>query len=214
MFTGLVETVGTVEAATPRDTTEEGGNGFSLTIGDAAEILGDCHLGDSIAVNGVCLTVTQFDAGSFKVGVAPETLKLTNLGQLKKGDHVNLERAVSTNTRFGGHFVQGHVDTTAEIVSVVPDENSLRFTFRPRDQSQMLYIVKKGFIAIDGTSLTVTDVDDVKGTFGVMLISYTRSKVVLPAKKVGDTVNIETDLLGKLAAKQVKAAVAASLSVK
>lgn len=209
MFTGIVEQIGTVSDVSPLDKSESGGNGFSVTIADAAPILTDCHMGDSIAVNGVCLTVTEFDKDSFKVGIAPETLDRTNLGKLKAGSHVNLERAVAGHTRFGGHFVQGHVDTTATIVNIEKDENSLRFTFKPRDPSVMVYIVEKGFIAVDGTSLTITEVNDDEGTFGVMLIAYTQEKVVVAGKNVGDTVNIEVDLMGKLVEKQVKASLGA-----
>ena len=142
------------------DTSAGGGGGTSLTISGAEAILDDCHEGDSIAVNGTCLTVTVFDKSTFKVGVAPETLRRTNLGSLKEGGKVNLERAVSAHTRMGGHFVQGHVDTVAEILSVTPDGNALTFRFRPRDPSLLRYVVEKGYITIDGASLTVTKVDD------------------------------------------------------
>ena len=206
MFTGIVETLGTVKDLQQHDASESGGNGVSLTIADASSILGDCHDGDSIAVDGVCLTVTEFDGETFKVGIAPETLDRTNLGKLVKGQKVNLERAVAGHTRFGGHFVQGHVDTVAEIVSMTPDENSLRITFKPKNQAMLLYIVEKGFIAINGTSLTITAVDDDAGTFSVMLIAYTQEKVSITSMKVGDEVNIEVDLMGKLVEKQIKAA--------
>uniref|UniRef100_A0A060T347 Riboflavin synthase n=1 Tax=Blastobotrys adeninivorans TaxID=409370 RepID=A0A060T347_BLAAD len=185
------------------DASESGGNGVSITVGNAGPILDDCHLGDSIAVNGVCLTVTEFDKSTFKVGVAPETLRRTTLGSLKKGDAVNLERAVAGHVRFGGHFVQGHVDCKVEIVSVVPDGNALTFTFKPEDQSVLKYIVEKGFIALDGTSLTITAVDDDKGTFSVMLIAFTQEKVILAKKKAGEFANVEVDLMGKLVEKQV-----------
>lgn len=206
MFTGIVEALGTVAELQQHDASESGGNGVSLTISGARSILGDCHDGDSIAVDGVCLTVTEFAEDTFKVGIAPETLDRTNLGKLSKDQQVNLERAVAGHVRFGGHFVQGHVDTTAEIVSIVPDENSLRYTFKVKDPKMLLYIVEKGFIAVNGTSLTVTEVDDDKHTFGVMLIAYTQAKVSVALKKVGDTVNIEVDLMGKLVEKQVNAA--------
>ncbi|ANB12201.1 riboflavin synthase [Sugiyamaella lignohabitans] len=189
------------------DSSESGGNGVSLTVSNASSILDDCHLGDSIAVNGVCLTVTEFNKDEFKIGIAPETLRRSNLGGLKTGDQVNLERAVAGHVRFGGHFVQGHVDTVGEIVSIVPDDNALTFTFRPRDLDVLKYVVEKGFIALDGTSLTVTAVDDVKGTFSVMLIAYTQSKVIIAKKKVGELVNIEVDFMGKLIEKQVSSLV-------
>lgn len=190
------------------DTSATGGNGVSLTVSNAASILGDCHEGDSIAVNGVCLTVTEFDKDEFKVGLAPETLRRTNLGKLKDGDRVNLERAVAGHVRFGGHFVQGHVDTTAKIVRKTADGNSIAFTFEVADKSMLTYIVEKGFIAIDGTSLTITAVDDAAGTFSVMVIAHTQEKVIIAAKEIGDDVNIEVDLMGKLIEKQVSSLIA------
>ncbi|KAA8917406.1 hypothetical protein TRICI_000429 [Trichomonascus ciferrii] len=203
MFTGIVEQIGTVKEYNTLDTSESGGNGVSLTITDVGSILEDCNLGDSIAVNGVCLTVTEFDKTEFKLGVAPETLRRTNLGDLKAGCQVNLERAVAGHVRFGGHFVQGHIDTTAKIVDAKPDGNAITFTFEPGDKELLKYIVEKGFIAIDGTSLTITAVDDDKGTFSVMLIAFTQEKVVIAKKQVGDYVNIEVDLMGKLVEKQI-----------
>ncbi|KAF2687208.1 Lumazine-binding protein [Lentithecium fluviatile CBS 122367] len=204
MFTGLVEIIGTVSTLEELDKTGSGGGGTSLTISDAQDILGDANLGDSISVNGTCLTVTQFDKTSFKVGVAPETLRRTNLGSLKKGSNVNLERAVSASTRMGGHFVQGHVDTIASIVSVTPDGNALTFRFKPRDPAVLRYIVEKGYVTIDGASLTVTKVQDgPEGWWEVMLIAYTQEKVVTAAKRVGDHVNVEVDQVGKYVEKSV-----------
>ncbi|KAJ1668679.1 Riboflavin synthase alpha chain [Coemansia sp. RSA 1813] len=197
MFTGIVECMGKVGEFTVLDTTKAGGNGASLTINEAQQILADCHLGDSISINGTCLTVTEFTADSFKVGLAPETLSRTNLGTLQPGDHVNLERALAAGHRFGGHFVQGHVDTTAQIIEITPDANSLWFKMRLTDPQYMRYVVPKGFIAIDGTSLTVCDVNDQESWFTIMLVAYTQSHVVLPTKKIGDAVNIEVDMLGK-----------------
>lgn len=204
MFTGIVEHLGTVLEFLQLDTSEAGGNGVSITITNAAPILGDCHIGDSIAVNGTCLTVTEFDKDTFKVGLAPETLRRTNLGQLSKGTKVNLERAVGGDVRFGGHYVQGHVDTTAEIYKVEKDGNALNYTFKIADLSYINYIVEKGFIAIDGTSLTITHVDHSKGTFGISMIEHTQKNVVMTLKKIGDLVNIEVDLTGKLIEKQVE----------
>ncbi|VEU21313.1 DEKNAAC102706 [Brettanomyces naardenensis] len=204
MFTGIVEQIGEVKESQTLDKSSTGGNGASLTIAGAASILGDCHLGDSIAINGTCLTVTAFDKDSFKVGVSDETLRKTNLGFLKAGDKVNLERAISGDVRFGGHMVQGHVDTIAEIVERHPDGNSIAFQFKLRDREFINYIVHKGFICVDGTSLTVTGVDYENATFTIMMIAYTQSKVVLPTRKLGDWVNIEVDLTGKLIARQVE----------
>ncbi|KAG9206879.1 Riboflavin synthase alpha chain [Epicoccum nigrum] len=204
MFTGLVETLGTVAALEQLDQTASGGGGTSLTIADCEDILGDCHLGDSISVNGTCLTVTEFDKKSFKIGCAPETLRRTNLGSLKQGSKVNLERAVSADTRMGGHFVQGHVDTTATIQSVTPDGNALTFRFKPRDPAVLRYIVEKGYVTIDGASLTVTKVEDgPEGFWEVMLIAYTQEKVVTANKKPGEEVNVEVDQVGKYVEKSV-----------
>lgn len=206
MFTGLVETIGTVLDYSQHDNTETGGNGVSITIGNCSEILEDVKLGDSISTNGVCLTVTEFNPGRtlFKVGVAPETLRKTNLGDLKHGAPVNLERAVTSEVRLGGHIVQGHVDTIATIVGKKPDGNAITYTFELRDKEFISYIVHKGFIAIDGTSLTVTNVKLSKGQFSIMLISYSQEKVILSKKEVNDTVNIEVDLTGKLIEKQIE----------
>ncbi|KAK6523712.1 Riboflavin synthase alpha chain [Arthrobotrys megalospora] len=234
MFTGLVEIVGTVSELLHLDTTSSGGNGCSMTISDCAPILTDALIGDSICVNGTCLTVTALSEArdSFKLGIAPETLRRTNLGQLSVGSAVNLERAMSTssklaenlkaevsggigstvkalppNSRFGGHLVQGHVDCTATIIKKVPDGNALSFTFKlPEDfMHNVWYIVEKGFITIDGASLTITHVDHVKGEFGVMLIAYTQEKVVTARKEVGELVNIEVDQVGKYVEKSVEA---------
>lgn len=207
MFTGIVEHIGSVSEYKELDVTESGGNGVSLTLSDVGPILDDVNMGDSIAVNGVCLTVTEYDDAKtfFKAGLAPETLRRTNLGQLTKGSKVNLERAISGHVRFGGHFVQGHVDGVAEIVEKKPDGNSIAFTFKPRDQSLLTYIVEKGFIAVDGTSLTVTAVTN--DTFSIMMVAYTQDKVVMAKKEKGDLVNIEVDFMGKLLEKQIDNAV-------
>ncbi|KAF3913480.1 hypothetical protein AA313_de0207145 [Arthrobotrys entomopaga] len=200
-----------------------------MTISDCAAILSDALLGDSICVNGTCLTITSLseDLNSFKLGIAPETLRRTNLGQLKVGSHVNLERAMSTssklaqedtitlsgvkalspNSRFGGHMVQGHVDSTAAITKKVPDGNAVSFTFQLVEEHRdlMRYIVEKGFVTVDGASLTVTHVNDATGEFGVMLIAYTQEKVVTAKKEVGEFVNIEVDQVGKYVEKSVLA---------
>ncbi|KAJ2451902.1 Riboflavin synthase alpha chain [Coemansia sp. RSA 2336] len=197
MFTGIVECMGKVVEFTQLDTTDAGGNGASLTISEAQSILDDCHLGDSIAINGTCLTVTEFTKDTFKVGLAPETLSRTNLGKLQPGDPVNLERALAAGHRFGGHFVQGHIDSTAEIVEITPEDNSIWYKLRVADAKLMSYIIPKGFIAVDGTSLTVCDVNDDECWFTIMMIAYTQTHVVMPTKKIGHQVNIEVDMLGK-----------------
>lgn len=176
---------------------------MTITIPASSPLLKDCHDGDSIAINGVCLTVTSFTPESFTIGVAPETLRITDLGSLAVSSRVNLERAVRADTRMGGHFVQGHVDTTAEIVSLTPDGNALTLRFKPKVKEVLRYVIYKGFIAIDGTSLTVTQVNDQEGWWEVMLISYTQEKVVIAQKKAGDSVNIEVDMMAKYAEKSV-----------
>uniref|UniRef100_A0A0L0NSU1 Riboflavin synthase n=1 Tax=Candidozyma auris TaxID=498019 RepID=A0A0L0NSU1_CANAR len=206
MFTGLVETIGTVLEYNELDSTSSGGNGVLMVIGNCSEILGDVHLGDSICTNGVCLTVTEFDEkrSYFKVGVAPETLRRSNLGDLRVNSPVNLERAVTSEVRLGGHVVQGHVDTIATITKKVADGNAIAFTFQLRERENINYIVEKGFIAIDGTSLTVTHVDYETAEFSIMLVSYSQEKVILSKKEVGHTVNIEVDFTGKLIEKQIE----------
>ncbi|BGP36403.1 Riboflavin synthase alpha chain [Rhodotorula kratochvilovae] len=204
VFTGLVEILGTIKSISPTTAFE----GYSFVIGDAAEILVDCKLGDSIAVNGVCLTVTRWDAGEgwFEVGLANETLSRSNLGKLVVGSKVNLERAMAGHGRFGGHFVQGHVDTTAKILSITPDGDSLRLLFSlPLEFYTPL--IPKGYIALDGTSLTLTHLSVPKpgeehyeagrGVFGVMLVVHTQSRTVVAMKAVGESVNVECDVVGK-----------------
>lgn len=186
---------------------ETGGTSLTIALPEKSQLLSDAQLGDSIAINGCCLTATDIkkDASppTFKVGIAPETLRLTNLGALKQNSRVNLERAVRADTRMGGHFVQGHVDTIAEIVKVEQDGNALTFRFAPKSREFLQYIVFKGYIAIDGTSLTITKVNDAEGWWEIMLIAYSQEKVVLAQKKAGDTVNIEVDVLAKYAEKSM-----------
>jgi len=179
-----------------------------MTITDCEALLSDCHDGDSISVNGTCLTVTNFSKSGpsafFKIGCAPETLRRTNLGSLSKGSKCNLERAVSAETRMGGHFVQGHVDTTAEILSVTQDGEAVVYRLQPRDKSVLRYIVEKGYVTLDGASLTITAVQDGEdGWWEVMLISYTQEKVVMGKKKAGEDVNVEVDIVGKYVEKSV-----------
>lgn len=204
MFTGIVELIGTVQEYKAFDDTESGGQGVSVTIRDASKILSDCHIGDSIAINGICLTVTEFDADTFKVGISPETIKRTNVSSWKAGSKVNLERAVSQDVRFGGHYVQGHVDAVAKIVSVKPEGNSLIFGFKFDNQGREYnkYIVEKGFICIDGTSLTITNIDE-EDVFYISMIKHTQANVIMPLKSIGDEVNIEVDLTGKVIEKQI-----------
>lgn len=161
-------------------------------------ILEDINLGDSISVNGTCLTVADFDKqlAEFSVGLAPETLRKTSLIELEKGSWVNLERALRPSTRMGGHFVQGHVDGTGQIVELKPEGDSLWVKVKTSKEI-LRYIVPKGFIAVDGTSLTVVDVFEEEDCFNFMLVAYTQQNVVIPMKKVGQKVNLEVDILGK-----------------
>ncbi|KAF9469835.1 hypothetical protein BDZ94DRAFT_1278969 [Collybia nuda] len=208
MFTGLIEHLGTVSSAV----TDEGG--CTLIISNSAPILGDCHIGDSIAVNGACLTVTEFDndklGGWFKVWLANETLERTDLGERKEGDQVNLERAMGAHIRFGGHFVQAHVDGTATIVKREVDGDSLCLGFQLPEAtaarpSLLAYLIPKGYVTIDGASLTLTGVDDLERTFEVMLIQHTQQKITLSKKGLGAKVNIEVDMVGKYVEKSVVA---------
>ncbi|KAJ3772413.1 hypothetical protein FB446DRAFT_736623 [Lentinula raphanica] len=208
MFTGLIEHLGTVSHI------EVDAAGATLIIADSGPILDDCHIGDSIAVNGCCLTVTEFDktenGGWFKVWLANETLERSDLGERIVRDQLNLERALGAHARFGGHFVQGHVDTTATIIERVPDGDSLRLKFQlpeptPSRPSLMRYLISKGFVAIDGASLTLTEVTDSDRSFGVMLIQHTQEKITLGKKKVGMKVNIEVDMVSKYLEKSVSA---------
>ena len=183
MFTGIVEEVGTVEAV------PDGG----LSVG-ASLVLDDLGIGDSISVSGVCFTVTGLDESMFEVDVVPETLRRTTLGSLHVGDPVNLERSLPASGRFGGHVVQGHVDGTAVIESVVADGDAslVRFAGPP---ALMRYVVEKGFVAVDGISLTVVDCDE--RSFQVTLIPHTRENTAMKARVVGDSVNIEIDIMAK-----------------
>ena len=185
MFSGIVEEVGRVESS---------GSG-ELKIA-AKAVLEGTRLGDSIAVNGACLTVTRLTAKAFSVNVIPETLRRTDLGKAVKGVPVNLERALAYGARVGGHLVQGHVDRTGAIARIDPDGDAivLRITI-PRTLSP--FIIEKGFIAVDGVSLTIVGC----GTtwFSVTLIPYTRKHTVLGTKAVGDSVNLEVDMMAKYA---------------
>jgi len=202
MFTGIVEEMGTVVSMEERDdmTLWDGtkGKGTELVVqGDV--VMDGAYLGCSICVSGVCLTATDLDSSNnqFKVGLAPETLRKTYFPSLRAGDAVNLERASEIGGRNSGHFVQGHVDGTGTILEKTPDKDSLCFKITVDDPNMLKYIVPKGFIAIDGTSLTVVDVDTQEKWFSFMLIEYTQKKIIIPSKGLGDKVNLEVDVLGK-----------------
>ena len=187
MFTGIVEEVGTVVSIPPA------GRAGSLTIG-ASKVLEDVALGDSIAVNGVCLTVTSFGKGRFSADVMPETLSRSSLGHLRPGSHVNLERAMAAGGRFGGHIVSGHIDGTGRVASRVEDQNAVRVRISCVP-SIVALIVEKGSIAIDGISLTVSGLFD--DGFEVSVIPHTGGQTTLLSKRPGDVVNLENDVVGK-----------------
>jgi riboflavin synthase len=190
MFTGIVEELGTVESLDLLD-----GDAARLTIRGPL-VTEDAGHGDSISVNGCCLTVVDTGDGTFTADVMRETLRRTSLGAVEKGSTVNLERAVKAHERLGGHIVQGHVDGTGTIASRQPAEHweVVRIAAPPEI---LRYVAEKGSIAVDGVSLTVTDVDDSTGTFGISLIPTTLELTVFGRNKVGDTVNLEVDVIAK-----------------
>jgi len=185
MFTGIVEATGAVEAITQH---AEGGARLVIRAFPMA-------VGESLAINGVCLTVQQTEGDCLHLDAVPETLRRTNLGDLKTGDRVNLERPLTPESRLGGHFVQGHVDTTARLVEVCPEGNARILRFQLDDARYMRYIVPKGSIAVDGISLTVVDVGD--DWFTVWIIPHTWAVTNLNTRQIGDRVNIETDILAR-----------------
>lgn len=183
MFTGISEELGKIAALTPE----------ALTV-KATRVLGDCKIGDSIAINGVCLTVVKFDAGSFTVDLMPETWRRTTFSQMRAGDEVNLERALAFNGRIGGHLVQGHIDGVGKIASIraAGDEYIVRINALPE---VLRYVVMKGFIAVDGISLTVTG--KAESFFEISLIKHTRGITTFARRKAGDGVNLEADIIAK-----------------
>lgn len=187
MFTGIVEEVGTIKSII------KGARSARLGI-SASKVLEDVHIGDSISTNGVCLTVTDFEKGSFSVDVMPETMNRSSLKELRIGDAVNLERAMSANGRFGGHIVSGHIDGTGIIKSFQEDENAV-WIHIGAEENIIRYIVEKGSVAIDGVSLTVALVS--KDYFSLSIIPHTRNETALLKKGTGSLVNIECDVVGK-----------------
>lgn len=187
MFTGIVEELGIVKSI------EKGAHCAVLTIG-ATRILDDLKPGDSVAVDGVCLTVTHLTGNGFSADLMRETVERTKLWTLRPGNPVNLERAMPANGRFGGHIVAGHIDGTGTIRSVKKDENAVRFTIGAAP-AVLRYIVEKGSIAVDGVSLTVTRVTE--SAFEVSIIPHTAENTVLKTARAGDTVNVECDCIGK-----------------
>jgi len=183
MFTGLVEELGIISSISQTDIWIE-----------SSIVMDDLGVKDSISVNGACLTVVSIEENLFKVNVVPETLRRTDLGDLSVGDKVNLERSAQLGGRLGGHIVQGHVDGTAQITAYVQEGSSWLIEFQI-SKNLSRYIVEKGFVCVDGASLTVVNCDE--NTFTIALIPYTRDNTVLGYKGVGNSVNIETDIIGK-----------------
>jgi riboflavin synthase len=183
MFTGIVEEVGTVAAC----------GEYGLTM-SATKVIEDLKLGDSIAVNGACLTVVELEGEGFRVDLAPETLRRTSLGELSVGSAANLERPLAAGDRLGGHIVQGHVDATGRVRSIRPEGEC--YIFRVSVPKRLMpYVVEKGFIAVDGISLTV--VKRGAASFTISVIPYTFSHTNLKNKSVGSRVNLEVDILAK-----------------
>jgi riboflavin synthase len=183
LFTGIAEEVGRVKHIQPG----------KLTIG-ASRVIEDMQSGDSINVNGACLTVTRFDAASFSVDIMPETMRRSNLGQLRIGNGVNLERALVFGGRLGGHLVQGHVDAMGQVASIRWEGDTLMLEIEASPEV-MRYVVEKGFIAVDGLSLTV--VSRGASSFSVSIVEYTRTNTTISERRVGDLVNLEADIIAK-----------------
>ena len=194
MFTGIVEEIGTIRAV------RRGAHSSVLSIGCAA-VLSDLKIGDSVAVNGVCLTATSRDEGGFTADVMHETLNRSSLGALTAGGHVNLERAMAADGRFGGHIVSGHIDGTGTISAIRRDDNAIWYTVEAAS-SLLRYIVEKGAITIDGVSLTVAAVGET--WFSISAIPHTVAVTILGEKRSGDTVNLETDIIGKYVEKLLR----------
>lgn len=194
MFTGIVEELGSIRSV------RRGQHSSVLSIA-AKDILSDLKIGDSVAVNGVCLTATTVDSGGFTADVMHETLNRSSLGSLTVGSHVNLERAMAANGRFGGHIVSGHIDGTGTITALRKDDNAVWYTISA-SQELLRYIVEKGSIAIDGISLTVAEVGE--SWFSISAIPHTVAVTTLGEKRPGDTVNLENDVIGKYVEKLLR----------
>lgn len=187
MFTGIVEETGSVKSINGN------GDSYKITI-SCKKVLEDSKIGDSIAVNGVCLTVTDMTDSQFCADVMPETIHRSSLSSLKEGSTVNLERAMAAGGRFGGHIVSGHIDGTGTVAEIKKDSNAVWYTINCSKQL-LRYIVEKGSVTLDGISLTVAYVDD--SSFKVSVIPHTREVTNLTTKNVGSIINIENDIIGK-----------------
>lgn len=187
MFTGLIEEIGTIDAV------KKGARSAVLIVrGD--KIFSDLKVGDSVSTNGVCLTAAAINGKTFSADVMNETLSRSVLGKLRSGSHVNLERAMAADGRFGGHMVAGHVDGTGKIIHIRRDDNAIWYTISASAEI-MHYIVEKGSVAIDGISLTVATAE--RDHFSVSVIPHTAQETTLAEKKIGDAVNLENDMVGK-----------------
>lgn len=187
MFTGIIEEIGRIQ------TIRKGPESSFISV-QAKKIMEDVRLGDSIAVNGVCLTVTAFSQDGFTADVMNETFNRSSLGNLSTGSPVNLERAMPANGRFGGHIVSGHIDGTGTVSAVQKDDNAVWYTIKTTPDI-LRYIIEKGSVAIDGISLTVAKAK--RDSFSVSVIPHTASMTILPGRRIGDTVNLENDCIGK-----------------
>lgn len=194
MFTGIIEEIGEIQSI------KKGEKSSRLSI-KANEVLRDTKIGDSISTNGVCLTVTSISSSNFEADVMAETLRKSNLEDLKPLDRVNLERAVSIKGRLGGHIVSGHIDGIGKILSFIKEDNAVWITIKAPLEI-LRYIVLKGSIAIDGVSLTVAYVDD--EIFKVSIIPHTGEETILLKKRIGETVNLECDVIGKYVEKLLR----------
>ena len=203
MFTGIVEELGNVKTLT------RNAGGARLTI-SASTVLNNTALGDSICVNGVCLTVVEKSSADFSADVAQETLRVSNLGDLRTGQQVNLERALQLSARIGGHLVTGHVDAVGRIKEKRQEGNSWR-VFIEAPETALRYVIKKGSVAVDGISLTVADVD--KAGFSLAMIPHTAKLTTLGFKAAGDSVNLETDIIGKYVERLLSGRVEGSVSL-
>ncbi|GAB3808225.1 riboflavin synthase [Virgibacillus kimchii] len=195
MFTGIVEEQGTIKEL---EKTEE--NSVKLLI-SAAKVLEDVKVGDSIAVNGICLTVTDFSTEVFQVDVMPETMSSTSLNNLDRGSGVNLERAMKANDRFGGHVVSGHIDEAGTIIRKERAKNAVYYDIETTENFSEL-LLKKGSITVDGISLTIFNVEN--NIFTISLIPHTFDNTIMGNKEVGDLVNLEYDMLGKYVQNMLK----------
>lgn len=194
MFTGIIEEVGRVQAV------RRGARSAVLQIA-AQAVTAELNIGDSVAVNGVCLTVTELSSSGFAADVMPETLSRSNLGALASGSRVNLERALSANGRFGGHIVSGHIDGVGRVLAVQRDDNALWYEIAAAPEL-LRYVVEKGSVAVDGISLTVARVSD--KALAVSVIPHTAAATTLAERKAGASVNLECDILAKYVEKLLK----------